>query len=146
MVDVSGKPATVREARAEGLLRLTCEVREMLWEGRLPKGEALATARIAGIQAAKETARLIPLCHQVPLSQVTVDFEKAGSDGVRITAAARCSAETGVEMEALTAVTVAGLTLYDMCKALCRGAVLESVQLTHKSGGRSGLWERGRDA
>lgn len=142
MVDVSGKPANAREATAEAVLRLTHEVRERLWEGRLPKGEALAVARVAGIQAAKETPRLIPLCHQVPLSQVTVDFEKEGADAVRIRGVARCTAATGVEMEALAAVAVAGLTLYDMCKALCRGAVLERVQLTRKSGGRSGTWQR----
>ena len=106
------------------------------------KGEALAVARIAGIQAAKDTARLIPLCHPLPLSSVAVDFETVDDDALRITAEARTVAATGVEMEALTAAAVAALCLYDMTKALCRGAVVERVQLLHKSGGKSGSWDR----
>ena len=110
--------------------------------GQLPKGEALAVARIAGIQAAKETPRLIPLCHTLSLSQVAVDFAPLGDDAVRITAEAKTTGPTGVEMEALVAASVAALTLYDMCKALCRGATVEQVRLVHKSGGKSGAWER----
>ncbi|GAB4148324.1 MAG: cyclic pyranopterin monophosphate synthase MoaC [Planctomycetota bacterium] len=142
MVDVSHKQATVRLARAESVLRVTPQVRERLWRGDLPKGEALAVARIAGIQAAKETSRLVPLCHPLPLSSVSVDFVREGEDSVRITAEARTVAPTGVEMEALTAACVAALTLYDMAKSQCKGATIERVRLLLKSGGKSGLWER----
>ncbi len=140
MVDVSGKAATARRAVAGACLRLDAETRELLFAGRLPKGEALAVARVAGIQAAKDTARLIPLCHPLPLSQVAIEFEPEGATGVRILAEARTTGPTGVEMEALVAATLAGLTLYDMVKARCRGAVLEQVRLLHKSGGKSGDW------
>jgi cyclic pyranopterin phosphate synthase len=142
MVDVSGKPATARIAVAEATLRLDGPVRAQLMAGQLPKGEALAVARIAGIQAAKETPRLIPLCHPLALSQVAVDFAPLGDDAVHITAEARTTGPTGVEMEALVAASVAALTLYDMCKAVCRGAAIENVRLLHKSGGKSGTWER----
>jgi cyclic pyranopterin phosphate synthase len=142
MVDVSGKAATARVAVAEATLRLDAPVRAQLMAGQLPKGEALAVARIAGIQAAKETSRLIPLCHPLALSQVAVDFAPVGEDAVRITAAAKTTGPTGVEMEALVAASVAALTLYDMCKAVCRGATIENVRLLHKSGGKSGVWER----
>jgi cyclic pyranopterin phosphate synthase len=142
MVDVSAKPPTLRVARAAATVRLTAAVRAQLWSGQLPKGEALGVARLAGIQAAKETARLIPLCHALPLSHVGVDFEDDGADGLRITAEARTVAATGVEMEAMTAAAVAALTVYDMVKGVCRGAAIERVELLHKSGGRSGAWDR----
>lgn len=142
MVDVSHKPATARIARATARLRLDASARELLWQGKLPKGEALAVARIAGIQAAKETARLIPLCHPLPLSSVAIDFARDGDDAVRIDVEARTVAPTGVEMEAMTAAAVAALCLYDMAKAVCRGAVVEHVALVHKSGGKSGSWDR----
>jgi cyclic pyranopterin monophosphate synthase len=142
MVDVSGKPATPRIAVAEATVRLDANVRQKLLQGELPKGEALAVARVAGIQAAKETSRLIPLCHPLALSRVAVDFAPLGDDAVRITAECRTTGPTGVEMEALCAASIAALTIYDMCKGLCRGAVIENVQLVHKSGGKSGVWER----
>lgn len=142
MVDVSSKPATVRVAIAEAVFGLDAAVREQLFAGALPKGEALAVARVAGIQAAKDTARLIPLCHPLPLSSVAVDFAPHGADAVRITATCKTVGATGVEMEAMTAASVAALVLYDMVKGLCRGASIRSVALVHKSGGKSGVWER----
>lgn len=140
MVDVSTKPATARRAIAEAFVRLDAATRDLVLLGRLPKGDALVVARIAGIQAAKDTARLVPLCHPLPLSHVAVEFEAAGSDSLRIAAEAATVAGTGVEMEAMTAATVAALTVYDMVKARCRGAVIENVRLLHKSGGKSGTW------
>jgi len=142
MVDVSGKAPTVRVARAAATVRLTVALRQQLLAGHLPKGEALAVARIAGIQAAKETARLIPLCPPLPLAQVQVDFAADGEDGLRVVAEARTTAATGVEMEAMTAAAVAALCVYDMVKSLHRGASIERVELLHKSGGRSGVWDR----
>lgn len=143
MVDVSAKAATRRRAVARATLRLDPAVRALLFRGELPKGDALATARIAGIQAAKDTARLIPLCHALPLSSVAVEFAPVGADAIRITAEAVTVAVTGVEMEALVAVSVAALTVYDMVKARCRDATITDVQLIHKSGGKSGEWNRG---
>lgn len=142
MVDVSQKPATVRVARAEAMVRLTPELRQRLLQGTLPKGEALAVARIAGIQAAKDTARLIPLCHPLPLSDLQVEFAPSGAADLRIETTARTVGPTGVEMEALVAASVAALTVYDMVKALHRGAAIEQVQLLHKAGGKSGTWNR----
>jgi cyclic pyranopterin phosphate synthase len=142
MVDVSQKPDTRRRARARAVVVLTPEVRRAVLAGELPKGEALAVARIAGIQAAKETSRLIPLCHPLALSSVEIDLAPEGEDRIAITSDVRCSGPTGVEMEALTAVSVAALTLYDMCKALHRGIEITGVALCHKSGGRSGEWNR----
>lgn len=146
MVDVSQKPATARRAVAHATIRLDAATRSLLFAGQLPKGEALGTARIAGIQAAKDTARLIPLCHPLPLSHVAVEFEPDGDDGVRIRAEAATVAGTGVEMEAMTAACVAALTVYDMVKARCRGACIEAVRLVHKSGGKSGVWHAPGDA
>jgi len=140
MVDVSQKPTTVRRAVATARVRLDAETRALLLAGALPKGEVLATARIAGIQAAKETSRLIPLCHPLPLSFVGVEFAPEGDDALRLTAEARTSGPTGVEMEAMVAASVAGLCVYDMVKARCRSASLEDVRLLHKSGGKSGEW------
>jgi len=143
MVDVSGKAATRRVARAEAVFRLDPGVRRQLLAGELQKGDALTVARVAAIQAAKATARLIPLCHQLALSRVGVDFEAIDDDGVVVTAEAVTTGPTGVEMEAMTAAAVAALTLYDMVKSGCRGASIERVRLLHKSGGKSGTFEAG---
>lgn len=142
MVDVSGKPATARRAVAHADIRLDAGTRDLLFAGQLPKGEALAVARVAGIQAAKDTSRLIPLCHALPLGHVGVDFAPVGSDAVRIVVEATTVAGTGVEMEAMTGAAVAALTIYDMVKARCRGACIERVHLVHKSGGKSGTWDQ----
>jgi cyclic pyranopterin phosphate synthase len=141
MVDVSGKTATVRTAFATGTMQTTTEVLGLLASNGLPKGDALATARIAGIMGAKRTPDLIPLCHQIALSGVDIEFE-LGESTVRIRATARTTDRTGVEMEALTAVAVAGLTLHDMIKAVDPAATLNGVQLVRKEGGKSGTWER----
>ncbi|GAB3583117.1 cyclic pyranopterin monophosphate synthase MoaC [Amycolatopsis endophytica] len=141
MVDVSGKEATARTAVATGTVRTTAEVLDLLARDGLPKGDALATARIAGIMGAKKTPELIPLCHQIALSGVKVDFE-LGDAEVRITATAKTNDRTGVEMEALTAVAVAGLTVHDMIKAVDPAATLDGVRLERKLGGKSGEWER----
>ncbi len=131
MVDVSEKPVIRREATARGFIRLRAETVLAISEGSLPKGDVLAVARIAGIQAAKRTADLIPLCHQLPLTKVSVDFE-IRSDGVEILALVKTDAKTGVEMEALTAVSIAALTLYDMCKAIDKQMVIERLELVEK--------------
>lgn len=141
MVDVGDKPGTRREAVALAEIRLRPEVLEALLQGRVPKGDVLATARIAGIQAAKRTAELIPLCHPLPLDSVEVGF-RAEPGVLRLRAIARCEGKTGVEMEALTAASVAALTVYDMCKSADREMVLGPVLLAAKSGGRSGTWTR----
>lgn len=141
MVDVGAKPATSRRAVAEAIVRLDAATRAVLFAGQLPKGEALAVARVAGIQAAKDTARLIPLCHPLPLARVAVDFAPHGDDAVRVTCEASTVGPTGVEMEAMTGAAVAGLTIYDMVKARCRDAVVSSLRLVHKSGGKSGVFD-----
>jgi cyclic pyranopterin phosphate synthase len=141
MVDVSAKAITAREAVAAGRLTTTPEVIDLLRRDELPKGDALAVARIAGIAGAKRTPDLVPLCHPIALSAVTVDVQLAES-AVDITATTRTTDRTGVEMEALTAVVAAGLALYDMVKAVDRSAVLSEVRLIAKSGGRSGQWRR----
>ncbi len=140
MVDVADKPATVREAIAECTVRMSPETIEAVREGTA-KGDALQVARVAGIMAAKRTPDLIPLCHPLPISSVRVDFDFV-EGGVRITTRVRVTAQTGVEMEALTAASVAGLTLIDMVKAVEKGVHLENVRLLEKSGGRSGTWKR----
>lgn len=145
MVDVSAKNVTARTAVASGTVRTTAEVLGMLAEGGLPKGDALATARIAGIMGAKRTSELIPLCHQIALTKVDIDFD-LGVDSVAITAVAKTSDRTGVEMEALTAVAVAGLALHDMIKAVDPEATLDGVRLVRKEGGKSGLWRRADSA
>lgn len=142
MVDVSGKETTVRRAVAEGRLRMAPATLREILEGSLAKGDVLAVARIAGIQGAKRCADLIPLCHPLPLSQVSVRFETDGDDGLRIEAECRVTGRTGVEMEALTAVSVAALTVYDMCKAADKGMEIENIRLARKEGGRSGTWAR----
>ena len=134
MVNVGDKPVTRREATAEGFVVLSPATLDLLVAGKLPKGEALATARIAGILAAKRCGELIPLCHPLPLESVEVSFEPMG-DRLRIEATARITAKTGIEMEALTAVTVAALTIYDMAKAVDKAMRIEGVRLLRKSGG-----------
>lgn len=141
MVDVSGKTVTTREALASGVLRTTAAVASLLRDGALPKGDALATARIAGIMAAKRTPDLVPLCHPIAISGVTVDLA-VGDAEVRIAATVRTADRTGVEMEALTAVAVAGLTLHDMVKAVDPAAVLDAVRVERKEGGKTGTWTR----
>ena len=143
MVDVSGKTPTCRSATATGTVCTTAKVIAQIAEGGLAKGDALATARIAAIQAAKRTSALIPLCHQIPLSSVDVDFVVTDST-VELTATARTTDRTGVEMEALTAVTVGALTIYDMIKALDPAARIEDVRLLRKEGGKAGVWEASR--
>ena len=139
MVDVGAKQATERRAVARGRLALSAETVALVREGRTPKGDVLAAARIAGIMAAKKTSELIPLTHPLPISHASVDLS-FDDGGVAIEATVATSARTGVEMEALTAVTVAGLTLYDMLKSVERGARLTDVRLIEKSGGRSGTY------
>jgi cyclic pyranopterin phosphate synthase len=144
MVDVAAKEVTHRRAVATAFVRMQPETLAMIVEGRTPKGDVVAVARIAGITAAKKTSDLIPLCHPLPLTHASVDFEPQ-EHGMRLTAVAETDGKTGVEMEALTAAGVAALTLYDMCKAVDRGMVVTDVKLLSKEGGRSGTWTRGRD-
>jgi cyclic pyranopterin phosphate synthase len=141
MVDISSKEITTREAIATAGVRLSVNVRDALFSGDLPKGDALAAVRLAGIGGAKRTSELIPLCHPLPIDAVRVEVEST-EDGATITAWVVTTGRTGVEMEALTAVSVAALTLYDMVKGLDRGAVIGPIQLIRKSGGRTGTWER----
>jgi cyclic pyranopterin phosphate synthase len=144
MVDVSGKDVSARIAVATGVVRTTAEVLDLLRRDGLPKGDALATARIAGIMGAKRTPDLIPLCHPIALSGIGIDFE-LGDSTVGITASVRTTDRTGVEMEALTAVAVAGLTLHDMIKAVDPAATLDGIRLVRKVGGKSGTWTRPED-
>ena len=139
MVDVSEKAVTARQATAQSVLRTSPEVIALIADGDLPKGDALAVARVAGIMAAKQTSALIPLCHPLPLTKVTIDFEPAG-DAVVVNATVKTTAVTGVEMEALTAASVAALTLYDMIKAVDKHAVVTDIRVLAKSGGKSGDW------
>jgi cyclic pyranopterin monophosphate synthase len=141
MVDVSGKDVTVRTATATGRVLVSPEVVGLLREGGVPKGDALAVARIAGIQAAKRTPDLVPLCHPVAIHAVEVDLQVA-DDAVLVSATVRTADRTGVEMEALTCVAVAGLALIDMVKVVDRTASITDVRVEHKSGGRSGEWVR----
>jgi len=139
MVDVSAKDVTRREARAAGHIAMSADALAAIRDGALAKGDALAVARIAGIMAAKRTSDLIPLCHPLPLSKVTVDLALGGT-GIDCTATVVTTGQTGVEMEALTAVSTALLTLYDMAKAIDRGMTIGPIRLLTKSGGRSGDW------
>lgn len=141
MVDVSAKADTARQAVAEGRIAMSRDALDAIREGTAKKGDVLATARIAGIMAAKKTAELIPLCHPLMLSKVAVDFAFEDS-GIRVTALVRLTGQTGVEMEAMTAVSVALLTIYDMAKAIDKGMSISGVQLLSKSGGKSGEWSR----
>lgn len=143
MVDVGGKAVTARVAVARGAVRMKPETAARIAEGQIAKGDVVATARIAGVLAAKKCGDLIPLCHPLPLEYVDVRIDVDAEAGrVALEAEARITAKTGIEMEALTAVTVAGLTIYDMCKAIDRRMVIEDVCLVRKSGGRSGDWVR----
>jgi cyclic pyranopterin phosphate synthase len=144
MVDVSAKDASARVAVATGVLRTTAEVVDLLRRDGLPKGDALATARIAGIMGAKRTPDLVPLCHPIALTGVRVELD-LGEDSVRISATVKTTDRTGVEMEALTAVAVAGLTLHDMVKAVDPAAVLDAVRVERKDGGKTGSWVRPED-
>ena len=139
MVDVSAKASNARVARAAARVRLGVNIVNLLRDGAVAKGDVLAAARIAGIQAAKKTSELIPLCHLLPLDKVGVEFEFE-PETVVITSTCKCSGKTGVEMEALTAVSVAALTIYDMCKSLDKAIVIEDMRLLEKSGGKSGHW------
>lgn len=139
MVDVGGKPETARGATATGRIRMSPQTLAAIRDGSGPKGDVLAAARIAGIMAAKKTGELIPLCHPLALDAVSVDFDFE-ADGVRATAKASLTGRTGVEMEAMTAASIALLTIYDMAKALDKGMVIEEVRLLEKSGGKSGTW------
>ena len=141
MVDVGDKDVTKRRAVASGLITTRADVIDMIAEAGLPKGDALPVARIAAVMGAKRTSDLIPLCHQLPLTGIDVDFE-LGADSVRITGAVKTVSKTGVEMEALTAVTTAALTIFDMIKAVDDQAVIGDIKVIEKSGGRSGDWTR----
>ncbi len=143
MVDVGGKNKTARSARAEALVAMSQSLLERLRSQTLPKGNPFEVVRIAGIQAAKKTSDLIPLCHPLPLSQIDVDIE-LNETGARIEARAATAAQTGVEMEALVAASVAALTLYDMCKGVDKSVEIGPVRLLEKSGGKSGDWSRNR--
>jgi cyclic pyranopterin phosphate synthase len=142
MVDTSAKAETLREARASGVIRLAPTTAALIRNRSMAKGDVLEVARLAGIQAAKRTSDLIPLCHSLPLTGVTVDFSFLGEDLIQVEATARVVGRTGVEMEALTAVSVAALTVYDMCKAVDKAMVIERIRLEEKSGGKSGPFRR----
>jgi cyclic pyranopterin phosphate synthase len=145
MVDVSTKAETTRVAVAKGEVTMQPETLKLVAEGTAAKGDVLGTARLAGIMAAKRTSDLIPLCHPLPVTSVAVDLEcNAAKNTVEITATVKTTGKTGVEMEALTAVSVAALTVYDMVKAVDRGMTIGAIRLTHKSGGKSGTWEAPR--
>ena len=137
MVDTTGKPVTKREAVANGTVRMKPETLSTIREGRMPKGDILAVAQVAGIMAAKQTSQIIPMCHPLPIDEVKVEFGFSEA-GIEIRARVKSTGKTGVEMEALTAVAVAALTIYDMSKAVERGIRIESVRLVTKSGGKSG--------
>jgi cyclic pyranopterin phosphate synthase len=141
MVDVAGKEVTHRRAVAGAIIRMKPATLAMIVEGRAPKGDVLAVARVAGIMAAKRTSDLVPLCHPLSITRASVDLEPA-EDGVRVTATVETDGKTGVEMEALTAASVAALTLYDMCKAVDRGMTVDGLGLLAKEGGKSGTWTR----
>jgi cyclic pyranopterin phosphate synthase len=141
MVDVSAKEPSRRIAIAEALISMSPSTRAALFGGSLPKGDALAVVRLAAIMASKKTAELIPLCHPLPIDSIDVDIEETG-EGARIVATVATTGRTGVEMEALTGVSVGALTLYDMVKGVERGVEIGPVRLLKKSGGRSGIWER----
>ena len=142
MVDTSAKPETLREARASGLVRMAPATAALIRDRALAKGDVLEVARLAGIMAAKRTGDLIPLCHPLPITSAAVDFAFEGDGLLRIEATVRVYGRTGVEMEALAAVSVAALTVYDMCKAVDRVMTIERVRLEQKSGGRSGTFRR----
>ena len=142
MVDTSEKPETLRQARASGLVRMAPATVTLIRDSKLAKGDVLEVARLAGIMAAKRTGELIPLCHPLPITAATIDFAFEGDALLRIEAEVRVFGRTGVEMEALTAVSIAALTIYDMCKSVDRGMTIERIRLEEKSGGRSGTFQR----
>lgn len=142
MVDVGGKEATQRSATASGIVRMQASTLEAIKNDSLKKGEVLAVARIAGIQGAKKCADLIPLCHPLALTKVSVNFQELSETALRVEAHCRLRGQTGVEMEALTAVSVACLTIYDMCKAVDKDMTIEAIGLEEKVGGKSGHWQR----
>ncbi|AJE16379.1 MULTISPECIES: cyclic pyranopterin monophosphate synthase MoaC [Stutzerimonas] len=141
MVDVTDKAVTAREATAEARVRMLPATLQLIQQGGHPKGDVFAVARIAGIQAAKKTHELIPLCHPLLLTSIKVELAPEGEDCVHIRAVCKLAGQTGVEMEALTAASVAALTIYDMCKAVDKGMVIEGVRLLEKRGGKSGHWQ-----
>lgn len=143
MVDVSSKDDTSRVAIAEGYVVMAPTTLALIVDGAMPKGDVLAVARVAGIMAAKRTSDLIPMCHPLPITGIVVDLAPSGADRLRIEATVRTTGKTGVEMEALTAVSVAALTVYDMCKAAEKGMRIEAIRLMEKSGGKSGDWVAG---
>ncbi len=143
MVDVGGKPVTPRRACAEGRIHMQPETLRLIMQGAHAKGDVLGVARVAGIMAAKKTAEMIPLCHAVPLSKIEIELEtRPAENAVYCRATAEASAQTGVEMEALIAVEIALLTIYDMCKVVERGMTISGIRLLEKSGGKSGMWRR----
>jgi len=144
MVDVSQKDDTLREAVVSGGVRMQPATLEKIKQNQIKKGDVLSVARVAGIMAAKKTPQLIPMCHPIIIDNVAVDFAFEGEDYIKITASAKSSGKTGVEMEALVAATVAAMTIYDMCKAIDRGMVIEQVCLESKKGGKSGVYKRGK--
>jgi cyclic pyranopterin phosphate synthase len=146
MVDVSAKAESVREATASAVVRMSAAVLDLLLAGGLPKGDALATARIAGIQAAKRTGEWIPMCHPLSLDFVAVDFERTGLGELRLLCSAKTTARTGVEMEAMVGVAAAALTIYDMTKSADKGIVIGPIQLERKTGGKSGDFARNPSA
>ncbi|AZD87123.1 MULTISPECIES: cyclic pyranopterin monophosphate synthase MoaC [Pseudomonas] len=143
MVDVSDKQPSDREAQAQAWVRMRPATLQMIQQNGHPKGDVFAVARIAGIMAAKKTHELIPLCHPLMLSSIHLELKAVEPDSVRIVASCRLNGRTGVELEALTAASVAALTIYDMCKAVDRGMVIDSIQLLKKQGGRSGAFDAG---
>lgn len=140
MVDVSLKDITLREAIAQGKITMKKETLEMILEGTMPKGDVLSTARLAGIMGAKKTFELIPMCHNIPIDSVKVEFSQLEESTIEITAKAKCTWKTGIEVEALTAVSIAALTIYDMCKAVDKGMVIGDIKLVKKTGGKSGTF------
>ncbi|MBI3784852.1 MAG: cyclic pyranopterin monophosphate synthase MoaC [Deltaproteobacteria bacterium] len=142
MVDVGDKPVTQREAVARAVVKMAPSTLRLIQRGGIAKGEVLAVARVAGIMAAKRTAEIIPMCHPLPIQVAGVDFKKLAAGRLQIEARVKVSGQTGVEMEALMAVSAAALTVYDMCKAVDRAMVIESVRLVEKRGGRSGVFRR----
>ena len=142
MVDVTSKVVSTREATAEARLAMSAELARSIRSGNIKKGDVFAVARIAGIQAAKRTSDLIPLCHPLPISQVVIDFSWLEENVIHVVATCKVTGQTGVEMEALTAASIASLTVYDMCKGVDHGISITDVQLVKKSGGKSGTWER----
>lgn len=147
MVDVGGKPASQRVAVASGRIQMQAETLQLIQQGGHKKGDVLSVARLAGIMAAKKTAELVPLCHPIPLTHLDISFQLHPQDNsIGCLATAKTSGQTGVEMEALTAVQIALLTVYDMCKAVDRGMVIADVRLLEKRGGKSGVWRREDEA